>query len=154
MLVRAEDATQALSEARRLMNRPHPLSARERRQRRRAALKSGARSEAKVVPLSKVLYRRLRRKLNKVDGRTHPVTRMRLELLARVMARIQLADEWLAKQPHQLFKDQTMGAVHALTDRYMTWVSVASRMVDRLPESSGRALEEDLPAIAARVRRG
>jgi hypothetical protein len=130
------------------------LSAREVEQRREAKLKSGAFSEAVIVPLSKVLYRRLRRRMNEAGGKTHPVTRLRLELLARVLARIQLADEWLARQPHQLFRDTTTGEVHALIDRYVSWVSVAARMVDRLPESSSRALEEDLPAIAAKVRRG
>ena len=66
-----------------------PLSARGVEQRRQARLKSGATSEAVVVPLSKVLYRRLRRRMNAAGGKT----RLRLELLARVLARIQLADE-------------------------------------------------------------
>lgn len=75
------------------------LSPAELQQRRVAALKSGAFSEAKMAPLSRTIYVRLRRRVSRASGPTHPVQRLRLELLARILARIQLADEWFARQP-------------------------------------------------------
>jgi hypothetical protein len=123
----------------------------ESAQRRAAAIKSGALSETRVAPLSRGIYQRLRRRVSRASGPTHPVQRLRLELLARVLARIQLADQWFVTQPHELFRDPAAGEVHALVDRYMGWVAGASRMVDRLGEAG--TPDDDLPALAARVRR-
>lgn len=132
-----------------------PLSAQQLAQRQLAALRSGAFSATATRPASDRLYEHLRRRVVRSSGPTTPQLRLRLRLLATTLAKIELAELWLAQQDHELFRDALTGEVHPLIERVDRWVAAASPMIDRLPAGAARAIEDDLPTLlAARGRRG
>lgn len=132
-----------------------PLSAQALAQRRFAAVKSGAHSTTMTRPSSDRLYEHLRRRVVRASGKTNPQLRLRLRLLATILAKIELAERWLAEQDHELFRDAQAGELHPLIERVDRWVAAASPMIDRLPAAAARAVEDDLPALfAGRGRRG
>lgn len=84
---------------------------------------------------------------------TDPRLRLRLRLLATHLAKIELAEAWLAAQEHELFRDAVAGEVHPLIERIDRWVAAAWPMIDRLPEAGARALEDDLAGLLGPRRR-
>jgi hypothetical protein len=124
-----------------------------RSQRAAAPRKSAAHSPAAVLPLQRQLYRSLRDRIRRSSGPTSAQDRLRLELLAGLLAQIVLADQWLAAQSHPLLRDVRTGAVHDLVDRRVRWTVQAARLVDKLPGALGHGEADDLPALASRLRR-
>jgi hypothetical protein len=111
-----------------------PLSRAERKQRQRAALKSGAFSKREIGPLSAVLYDRLLSRFRDANGASTLKQRLLLRDIADCDARILLADEWLDSQADPLFRDRRTGELWPIVDSRDGWARVRAALIDKLPD--------------------
>jgi hypothetical protein len=116
------------------------LSPAERRQRAKAALKSGAFSGVRIRALSDVFYDRHMWRLNAEHGPTTPRQRMIVRDIADCDAQIRLADDWLDAQEDPLFKDRGTGELWPIVDRRRDWARTRATLYDKLPDGSAEPL--------------